>query len=476
YDSPFVIDMVRSSMKPGQITGAYTDYGARYRVWSQLIGGLRTPAVWWYGQLFRRGDGKPGVEGLRLKKMFADLRDSGADRVLGEGKRKISPLTLVWSTPSLVASEIEKKNNPVSRAVFTANLDSWSQLICDSGMDMANVIAAEDLAKITPASNPVVILPCTIRLSDEQIKILEQYAAAGGVLIADLYPGKFDSFGVERKENKLYALFGITKMQKRLTGKNTAAGEWALPDILPGNIIGYAADAQSFCQLSTNSGKIPAVIIRKVGKGKTVYLNFAWNLYNKKSSSADDSSRGHRGLLKQIFECAGVNITGNHTLPPGSAFAEYGFGNARYMFVSRRAGKSKGEFALQLGRKMHVYDMFKHKYLGTMSVCKGFLKDNEVKFIGIFPEKLKKFTGTVSFDGRHINVSALRSHPAFSELVRIRVFFNGREIQQLGMTNMLTDTMKVKIDLGREPAKGKWNVLMTSAADGSKVEYSFVVR
>ena len=486
YITPFVIDLARSSMTEAHITGAYTDYGARYKIWSQLIGGLRTPAVWWYGQLFRRGDANLSQEGLLLKEMFARIRNSAASHVFGEGQRKNGPLTLVWSTPSLVAAEITRTGNPVTKQIYEKNLNSWSQLICDLGMDMANVIAADELNKISPATHPVVILPCVLRLSDEQIRHLENYVSSGGTLIADLYPGKFDDFGMERQNNPLYSLFGISHMKNAVHADSSYhLGGHSVSKILWGNELAITADTQVGLPVLRGNGGLklggmmlshqvaPAVLIRKFGKGKTLYLNFALYEYDHSDSAADSGSRGPREIMARVFALAGLDMKNRHELPPGSSFAEYRLGNIRYLFLSRRAGKSEGKFRLKFGKTTHIYDMFAGKYLGTSDFLNGKLPDNGVCFTGLFPEKLGRFTGKIDFDGRKIRIQAERKHPDFQEPLRLRIFHNGREIQFLSETRMLSDRLQWEVDLGLEPAPGTWQVSLTAVADSRKLEKRF---
>ena len=490
YHTPFMLDQLRSLMTPGHTTGSYTDYGIRYKVWEQLIAGLKMPSIWWYAHLMRRGDSQLSKEGLLLKQMFASIRDSGAAHVLGYGARKSSPVTLVWSTASLVAATVGRSVEPVSNRNYHDVLDSWSQLIRDMGMDSANVISDSGLKSITPATHPVVILPCALRLSDENIKHLEQYVKAGGTLIADLYPGKFDEFGVVRKNNPLHRLFGIagTGAQIIQDPALSISGRSFL-SVLWGNRLSVAPDVQvtlpivrkskekrlGSIRFAGSNESIPGGLFRKYGKGRTLYLNFFFDRYNALYSKSDVSGIQVREVMQKVFELAGLDMKHRHQLPGGAMYAEYALGSIRYLFLSRRAAGINGNFTLKSNTAMHWYDMLQGKYLGKASSLQGTLPGNGVRFVGLFPEKLGEFSGKISFDGRNIRIQAERKHPGFQEPLRLKVFRNGKEIQLLSETLMLENRLQWQIDLGLEPTPGEWQIRLTAVADNRSVEYRFNV-
>ncbi|MBO5723917.1 MAG: beta-galactosidase, partial [Lentisphaeria bacterium] len=248
YVQPFTIDLMRSLMEKDHISGAYTDYRVRYQVWEQLIGGLRTPSIWWYGHLIRRGDGRASEEGILLSRMFRSIRDSGSSFILGHGKRTSSPVTLVWSTPSLTAASLVRENGKLFlHDPYNRNMNSISQLIRDLGMDMPNVIPDRDLIKVTARTHPVLILPGTIRLSENQVKALWCYVREGGVLIADLQPGVFNEFGVKRVANPLMKLFGIRSLGKRIEQRSSITLDNLIPrHMLWGNVLELEKGVHAF--------------------------------------------------------------------------------------------------------------------------------------------------------------------------------------------------------------------------------------
>ena len=491
YHTQFLIDQLRSSMTQDHMTGSYTDYGPRYMVWEQLIGGFKMPSVWWYGHLIRRGDGRLSEEGLLLKQMFALLRNSGAEHILGYGTRKNSPVTLIWSTASLVAAEVGRQPESISGRDYMALLDSWSQLIRDLGIDSPNVLPDHQLDKISPETHPVVVLPCTLSLSGKNIGLLKKYVRSGGMLIADLYPGVYDEFCVRRTANPLNDLFGIADPGEHIPADPAlTVGSINFLSVLFGSRLTAAGNVQSLLSVNRRvkgikAGSIrlnasrefvaPAFLVKGHGKGKAVYLNFFFARYNKLYKNPDVPGSLIRQTMRHVFQTAGIDTARLHTLPGGSSYAEYALGGCRYWFLSRQASPESGKYELKNEEKAHCYNMLTGTYLGNSALLKNTLPGNGFCFIGAFPEKLGAFSGSIRFDGRRIRIAAERRHPGFQEPLRLKIYHNNREIRTFSQTFMLQDRLNQTVDLGLEPAPGLWKVVLTAIADNKKTEHSFTV-
>ena len=490
YTTPFTIDAIRSYMKPEYTTGSYTEYfGVRYQIWSQIIGGLRMPSIWWYGHMMRRGDARLSEHGTILKNRFALIRNSGASTVLGYGKRRLSPVTLICSTPSLIAAHAAHLSITPGSLKYNENLNSWSQLIRDMGMDAPNVLKAADLAKITPATHPVVILPMTFLLTSQQKEILKKYVRNGGYLIADFAPGIYNEYCVFSNDRDWAALFGVKSFgnktkslsQTLYIGNYSPAGIYsgAEVEVLPSSkvlaSIGTKVKVTHFGGIQLNDKYTPDVlagIASKYGKGKTLYLNFAILEYYQDGRRREIArTREMVEAMKQLLQIAGKYSQ----LPPNNSNAMYELDGVQYYFLSRDKSDSEGDFKINFDKPGCIYDMLQGKYCGKGDSISGKVEEKKVRMFGVYPEKLQKLQGNISFDGRCITVNAFRKDMSSShgDLARLNVFHDGKLVMQFSQTLRFKERINHTIDLGLIPVSGKWYVVLTGCADGSKIEKFF---
>ncbi len=489
YHTPFTLDALRSFSTPEHLTGSFTDYGVRYGVWEQLVAGLRMPSVWWYGHLMRRGDGRLSKEGEHLRDMFRTIRDSGADRVLGHGRRVKSGIAILWSTPSLVAAAASVYPSPVNADRYRETVDSWSQLIRDMGLDSPDAVTPDRLAGLTPEQYPMLILPLAQLLSDREAEALKNYVRSGGLLIADYAPGLRNEFGVIRRKNPLNELFGITLKPAEKPGSGTLRikGE-TVNGTVPGDPLEIQAPARALAslrvevkgtriggiRLKTTSREVaPAAILNSFGKGKALYLNFLLPGYFAAvsavtGSTAEAAARPMIRGMRELFRAAGADLSRSHELPTGSNFAEYEYEGVRYLFLTRRKNNGSGNFSLRLNGTFHVYDPLNGKPLGERDRIEGVLEPQGVRMFALLREELPKFSADIRRQGRVIRVNC-GTAPA-GTLFRIRVGRDGRELRKLSRT--VTSGVPVVIDPGLEPV-GEWKIEVIRTADRQTLTRSF---
>jgi|GEM_PF-6868115 len=489
YHTPFALDAIRSFSTKEHLSGSFTDYGLRYGIWEQLIGGLQMPSVWWYGHLIRRGDGRLSKEGEHLKQMFGSIRDSGADRVLGYGRRRKSGIAVLWSTPSLVAAGASVYPSPVNADRYRGTVDSWSQLIRDMGLDSPDAVTPEQLSGLTPKQYPVLILPLTQLLSDSQVEALKAYVRAGGLLIADYAPGLLDQFGVVRRENPLNEVFGVTLKPAEKPGSGTLQiNGKTVNGTIPGEALALNSSAKALASLrveikgtrlggirlkNTSRAVAPAAILHPYGKGKALYLNFLLPDYFAAASAATGSTAKEvtgpmiRGM-RELFQSAGVDLSRAHDLPAGSNYAEYEYEGVRYLFLSRRKNNADGRYSLRLNGTYHVYEPLTGKSLGKLDRINGTIEPQGVRMFALLRQVLpKKLSANIMHTGRLFTVDCGSSQPGV--LFRIRVSHNGRELRRLSRT--VGSGTTVNIDPGLEPV-GQWTIEVIRIADRQKFSNS----
>ena len=481
YHDSFSLNAIRASMTPDSRSGSYTDYKVRYGLWEQLISGLRAPSVWWYGHLLRRGDGTLSDEGILCKNIFRSMRDSGAMEVLGYGKRKAPRAALVWSIPSEVACAGAFYPAPVSEKLYCSNMNTWSALFTDLGLDAPDVITPDRFDSLDPERYPLVVMPLTRMLSEKQIAHLKRYVRSGGTLISDYAPGVVDQFGALLETSPLSELFGAEIAPAGAPGRGELyLGKHRLSAAIPGNplkLYGKAVAAGALKQTvqgfsvggihleSSTTAVAPAVILNSYGKGKTLYLNAILPDYE---FDKEEKGRALRTMARNIFILAGVDMAAAHTLPNGANYAEYSYAGVRYLFVSRRNNESSGIFELKIKGKYHIYEMLSGKYAGYGSSVKGTLKPAEIRMYCLSSRKLPdSFKSSIGCDGRRFRISFSQSgFPG--TLFQIKIFHNGREVRKLGSVCAVEKGKSVVIDGGLE-LSGVYRIELIRIPDRKKV-------
>ena len=485
YHDAFGLDAIRSSMVPGSRTGSFSDYGMRYALWEQVISGLRAPSVWWYGHLVRRGDGVLSSEGEQCKKIFRNMRDSGAMEVLGFGKRKAAKAALVWSIPSLVACAGASYPSPANEALYQQVMLTWSSLFRDLGMDSPDVITPAQFAALDPKRYPLVILPLTRMLSAADAAHLERFVRNGGTLIADYAPGIVDEYGALVKTSPLSKVFGVEIAPAAAPGTGEFYfGKSRLAAAVPGQPVKVYPGAEVRGSLKrTIQGMMigsirmnpsvktvaPAMIVNRCGRGKAIYFNAILPAYD---TSSEEKGATLRAAAREIFTIAGVDMKPAHTLPNGANYAEYEYEGVRYLFVSRRNNQSSGKFNLKLGRNYYVYEMISGKYAGYTANVKGVLKAGDVRMFALSEKRLPAaYSSEISCDGRNFKVGFNQSG-APGTLFQIKVFHNGRELRKLGRVTAVGKGQLISIDGGLK-LSGTYRIELIRIADRKTVAKTF---
>lgn len=100
---------------------------------------------------------------------------------------------------------------PANVAILDSGADEalhpWLALLEGLGY-RAELLAPERLAKDLEG-HAALILPMALYLSDDEVQAIRSYAANGGLIIADVMPGRFDAGGESRAEPPLLDLFGL---------------------------------------------------------------------------------------------------------------------------------------------------------------------------------------------------------------------------------------------------------------------------
>jgi hypothetical protein len=185
-----------------------------HRLWHLALLGGRGAVLWDPEGLIARADGTPGANGLALAPLFADLHGAAGARLLAS-RPAVGPVGILYSP----ASEhlrwlLDRRADAARGAPAWSTRDAEAEL-ADTAPRVARRHAVRALVGrgimprwLTPGQLAagglqasglrVLLLPQAIVLGDAELAAIRDFAAKGGVVLADVPPGAFDAHGRRR--------------------------------------------------------------------------------------------------------------------------------------------------------------------------------------------------------------------------------------------------------------------------------------
>lgn len=230
YDYAQNIDIVRS-LAPRTVllsTMGGSGPGAAHRVWNLLLRGEHGVILWDPGHRFVWPNGVPGPRAADAAALFAKLR-GGIGALLIGAARHIDPVASLYSPPSFRTQWIldvkpmgptwvyrtadSEYEDDAVRAARRAFQRAFQRL----GIEARYISPAELAAGVLERRGAkVLVLPHIIALSDTAVDAVRRFAAAGGIVIADVVPGAFDAHSKRRAKSPLAGLFAARKANIKL--------------------------------------------------------------------------------------------------------------------------------------------------------------------------------------------------------------------------------------------------------------------
>lgn len=345
-------------------------------------------SIWWYGVTSYSHTGNPMVAFAPDHRPMPHLQQTlpewktlheGMARLLMNMQRQGDGIAVLYSRPSAYAFGMPTED------IMAALEDAGFQ--CDA-------IPAEDLdtAPVNAAKYRVLVLPGCRALSDKQAAAIEAFAAQGGTVIADLLPGLYDEHATLRPEGRLNRLFGLKSMATSVReAEGTATvGDLTLPVLRSGQC--ELADGQATGRLDDDN---PAVITRREGRGRAIYLNF--NLQGYEALREKPGLPAAAQLMRVLLATAGVKPQVTVTDAGGAPVARveavrYADGPVQVVGLLRETADDLQDppFTVQLPSRAHVYDARAGKYLGQTDSLKTPL--GAVGIYGLLPYRVTAAT------------------------------------------------------------------------------------
>ena len=244
----------------GQWGGGYTSSHALYEAyqrspqWSNLFMGANTS--WnWHGSAYN-GDGSPTANLAAYADEF-NLLKKGLGKLLLSAGTDQRQVAVLYSQASLFAAMA----GGIGISEWQNTQTGWNALLRDLKIDF-RFISYENLAdeKFSLDNLKVIILPMALAISEAERNRLAAFAQKGGVVIADIAPGRYDNHG------------------KRISGT-------VLDKLFPANPEAIAPQTMQLNKAQLQGAfriaepKLPVCVETPCGKGKGVLLNIMLNSY-----------------------------------------------------------------------------------------------------------------------------------------------------------------------------------------------------
>ena len=194
------------SLNPQLITLTTSFGGAPkdiHAIWRNLLAGSRGLGLWDPKNAIVRDDATLGERGRAYVDTFAEIR-GGIGALLLASEPQLDPVAIFYSPASFRVqwmleqrpkgdawmnrdSETELHSNAARDAMW-----AYEHAVTHLGLQPSYVASLGDLRK---RGFKALILPHAIALSADDAHAVHEFAAAGGVVVADVQPGVFDSHG-----------------------------------------------------------------------------------------------------------------------------------------------------------------------------------------------------------------------------------------------------------------------------------------
>jgi hypothetical protein len=473
YDGGNQWDMHRSFAKPDAMIGFWTGYGSRgvavqNAIWTAAIHNVLHPNIFWMYS-FLDPDLTYSESARDMGMAFKSLSLEGVGKLLMESTRQQDGIALHYSMPSIHAASIlgyhqrssDDDDEVPDKSVlsFPANRDGWVRMIKDLGLQF-DFVSSEQINqnRLATGKYKVLILPLSLALSTEEAKNIEAFVAAGGVVVADAAPGLTDQHCAWQPSDSLNSLFGITagppdkREIKIAPGDITVTDEGARWGLAAKDLGGLqaaepdirAADGTPLLHI----GKADALIVRRAGKGWTIYLNTIFDRYSKQRTAKFDGAN-YRALVNALLARAGVRPSIEVLSVDGRPITQaqvvrYHFADAEILAIVKdnvavsgvvgqdgvtiyndaNLGRvARQEIVIKLPRKLYVADVRSGKQLGYTDVIHSSALMGDALVLGLSPvqNKLSLHGPATALLGEHVSFPVASSVPG-RRLIRCHVF------------------------------------------------------
>ena len=510
--------------KPAVTTGFGADEMETWRLWYQLLHGDRGVIIYDEKNRYLNADGTPTAIGARIGRTYRELI-GGICKQLSYMDRVNDPVAIHYSHPSITAhwmfehrrlgkrwvdrgSAYERRNSDFLRlrqSVIYLLEDNLLQYYFVSYEQLEN-------GEFDKMGAKVLILPQSVAMSPAECEAVRRFVKRGGTVIADCRTALMDShckmlphgqlddlFGIERKGLK----FAPGRAGLRSAGQTVEAPAVTMLAKVPPAEPDVAAAAGANALYSSAAGT-PAVIVKRHGKGRTIYLNAVITDYHRwrmRPPEGEDLRMFVADLLKQAGVQPEYKVTTDDGKPAlGVEVHPWRCGNLRILALHRNYGLRVSELGppeyrkqdfferpltlkVDFGKPVAVYDQRAGRFLGVKRSVTFPLDKYTPTILSLLPQPVEAMRITApatAARGDLVEVKLALRGPALGDTHAIRVRLldpAGKEVRPLTV-NLAAPGGKAtwKVPLALSDPAGTYTIEARDVATGTTARHELAVR
>ncbi|MCP4641790.1 MAG: hypothetical protein GY851_15210 [bacterium] len=374
YPNPIVHDIFRAAAPKDAYHGTwyggygiynqYPYYDADFQPWWCVLHDINLHGLYYGGCGQNYHDERLIGPDLGNMPMFDRIMDEidelrgGIAKLLFNAERQTDGVAMVFSRESNHqcvlfredlprASEWDGQYTGSPNYIYMQNWEGVSFLMNDLGLayDVVPENALDDGA-LEDESLKLLVLPFTLRLTESEAAAVRAFVEAGGTVIADSFPGRFDGKARLSDGGMLADVFGATQ-DATVPGANVVRRTAALID---GRELGHVVvdsgiEATTAQPLGLADDGTPILLVNSFGKGKAILLNLLardyqiWRTLGSEMPFRDavgDALAEHAGIRSPVdfqIETASEGRTSHRV--QGCEVHRYKLGDAEYVALLR---------------------------------------------------------------------------------------------------------------------------------------------
>jgi hypothetical protein len=529
YDGGNQWDMHRSFAKRDAMIGFWTGYGShglavQNAIWTAAIHNVLHPNIFWMYS-FLDPDMTYSQSARDMGIAFKSLKFEGVGQLLMESKRLGDGIAIHYSMPSVHGASIlgyHKRSSddddeaPKETSLsFPANRDGWVRTIKDLGLQF-DFVSSEQVEQGSLASGKykVLILPLSLALSPSEVKNIESFVQAGGVVITDAAAGLMDHHCAWQQNGTINELFGIMAPASNKRAFKPGEGQLVVTDEgsrwgLDARDLSGLPSAEPYITAAGGTsliriGETDAVITHRIGKGWAIYLNTLFDKYPKLRAEKFGGAN-HRALVDALLDHAGVRpavqvLSADGKRLTQAQVARYRFGDAEIVTVVKdnvavagivgRDGVTiyddaalgqiaRQEIIIKVPNKFYVTDVRSGRRLGYSDAVHSSVVVGDAAVLGLSPaeNKLTLSGPPSSARGEHVAFT-LSSSVAGPRLIRCHVFAPDGLMLPVYARNLLLENHAIAFVLpsALNDVAGAYTIRATDVVTGATAEATITLK
>ena len=532
YPNPWVHDIFRSAAAPDAYHGTwYGGYGLYnyppyidqdYLPWWGVFRGINLHGLYYGGQSHRYnaerllGPDLGPVGGVA--KIFDNLAQlkGGVAKLLFSADRQGDGIAVVYAPENVHASVVFEAGLPRSAnwdgLMTGGHLYSYMQsfegttcLLSDMGLSYDVIPSSHLKPQSSPADRwKAIFLPQHLRVTVDQAACLRRFVRAGGLLIADIFPGVLDEHCRADHEGVLADVFGVrygggvpgkavVLMQKGAAADGGSLGSLAVDSSVELN------GAQA---LGATAEGTPIILSNAYGEGRAVLFNVMirdyqiWRTLSEETPWRDTIAAllaDQAGLRPAIgCEVAALYEDRTHRVQ-ATEFHRYRLGAGAYVAFLRHP-KLRPDSAVYMsdlrpkpawidfGRPAHVYDVRRGMYRGRTGKVEDVVYPGRAELYALLPYEVRRVTVSATLSDHALTVEG-RIAPGDPEatlaphVFHVEVFDPRGRIRPELTRNVVGERggFEERFFLGCNAPAGAWRVAVRDVATGTRQAAMVVV-